>query len=178
MHVYTLRFAQCRVRSKRVQAFAHTLRAVMHVYTLRFVQCRVRGKRVQAFPRTLCAVMHVYSAGRVARHLAAAVPHREQRPFFFRLGSHLPLDRNCSGIMPHFQCMLGHFVVFIIHRTLTRTTGSLTCVCDLFAYVYTLGTSVYSFIRRIFVRVYTELDSGEMSGRPQSLARNCHPSMW
>ena len=30
-------------------------------------------------------------------------------------------------------CMLGYFDVSIIFQTLTRTTGSLTCVCDLFA---------------------------------------------
>ena len=29
-----------------------------------------------------------------------------------------------------------YFVVSIIHRTLSWTTGSLTCVCDLFACVY------------------------------------------
>ena len=33
--------------------------------------------------------------------------------------------------------MLGYLNVFIIHRNLTCTTGSLTCVGDLFVYVYT-----------------------------------------
>ena len=58
--------------------------------------------------------------------------------FFFGLGSHLPWSRNCSEIMPHFQCM--HFVVSIVHRTLTWTTISLMCVCDLFPCVYTRST--------------------------------------
>ena len=35
--------------------------------------------------------------------------------------------------------MLGYFGVSIIHRTLIWTTGSLTCVCDIFACVYTRG---------------------------------------
>ena len=48
----------------------------------------------------------------------------------------------------HFQCLLGYFDVAIIHRTLTWTTGSLTCVCGLYACAYTLGTSVNSLIRR------------------------------
>ena len=38
--------------------------------------------------------------------------------------------------------------ISIIHRTLTWSTGSLTCVCHLFARVYTRGTSVSSLIRR------------------------------
>ena len=54
--------------------------------------------------------------------------------------------------------MLGYFNVSIIHRTLTWTTGSLTCVCDLFACVDTRGTSVYSLIRRTFVE--SAQDSG------------------
>ena len=46
--------------------------------------------------------------------------------------------------------MLGYFGVSIVHRTLTWTTGSLTCVRDLFACVYTRGTSIDSLIRRTF----------------------------
>ena len=45
-----------------------------------------------------------------------------------------------------FYCMLGYFGVPIVHLTLTWTTGSLTCVGDLFACVYARGTSVYSLI--------------------------------
>ena len=48
--------------------------------------------------------------------------------------------------------MLGYFGVSIIRRTRTWTTGSLTCVCGLFACVYTRGTSVFSFIRGIFLQ--------------------------
>ena len=40
------------------------------------------------------------------------------------------------------------------------------------------GSSIYSLIRRTFIRVCTEFDSGEMSGREQSLAHNGHPSIW
>ena len=34
---------------------------------------------------------------------------------------------------------------------MTWTSGSLTCVSDLFTSVYTLGTLVYSFIQKIFI---------------------------
>ena len=61
--------------------------------------------------------------------------------------------------------MLGYLNVFIIHRNLTCTTGSLTCVGDLSVYVYTREALVYSLIRRTFRRDWTELDSGEISGR-------------
>ena len=39
--------------------------------------------------------------------------------------------------------MLGYSVVSIIHQTLTGSTGSLTCVCDLFAYMYTQTVPVH-----------------------------------
>ena len=60
-----------------------------------------------------------------------------QLPTFWRLG--------------HFQSMLGQFGVSTIHWTLTWTSWSLTCVCDLFALICSRGTSVYSFIWRTFV---------------------------
>ena len=44
--------------------------------------------------------------------------------------------------------------------------------------LYTTGTSVYSLIRRTFVESAQNFDSGENSGRAQSLARNGHPSIW
>ena len=68
--------------------------------------------------------------------------------------------------------MLNCFVVSIVHQTLTWSTGSLTCVCDLFACVYTWGTSVYnnSLIRRTFVESVQNFDSREIWGRAQSLA--------
>ena len=64
--------------------------------------------------------------------------------------------------------MLGYFVVSLVHRTLTWITGSLSYVCNIFAweseskcllsqykftrkFVYTRGTSVYSLIWRTFV---------------------------
>ena len=41
---------------------------------------------------------------------------------------------------PVLQVHDGSFIVSVIHRTLTWTTGSLTCVCDLScAFVYTRG---------------------------------------
>ena len=50
----------------------------------------------------------------------------------------------------------------------------LTCLCDLFACVYTLGTLVYSLIWRAFVKSAQELTLE----KSQSLARNDHPSRW
>ena len=56
----------------------------------------------------------------------------------------------------------GCFSVSIIHRTLTWTTGFLTCVHDLFCmhigYVHSGGTSVDSLVQRAFLghRVCTE----------------------
>ena len=70
-----------------------------------------------------------------------------------------------AGHYCHFSCMLGYFVVSIVRRTLTWTAASLTSV-------YTRGTSMNSLIRRKFVTVYAELDSGEISGRAPILARN------
>ena len=62
--------------------------------------------------------------------------------------------------------MMGSFDGSIIHRTLTWAAGSLTCVSDLLACVYTQETSVYSLIQRTSV-VCTELDSKTISGRVQ-----------
>ena len=49
--------------------------------------------------------------------------------------------------------MLGYFGVTIIHQTLTWTTGSLTCICDLFASARTQGDLglLSRCIRRTFV---------------------------
>ena len=60
--------------------------------------------------------------------------------------------------------MLGYLGVFIIHRTLTRTTGSLTCVCDLFPCVYTKMTSVYSLIQRTSVEFALDLTHEKFQG--------------
>ena len=53
-------------------------------------------------------------------------------------------------------CMLVYFVFSIIHRYLTWTTGSFTCICNIFpiVYNYTRETLVYSPIRRTFVCTY------------------------
>ena len=59
-------------------------------------------------------------------------------------------------------------------------TGSLTCVCGLFACVYTQETSVYSLILWTFVEPALNLTlEKSQGGRAQSkLARNSHPSIW
>lgn len=55
--------------------------------------------------------------------------------FFFRIASSFNTLKNFR----QFQCMLAYFGVSVTHRTLTRTTGSFTCVCDLVACVCTHG---------------------------------------
>ena len=45
-----------------------------------------------------------------------------------------------------FFVQAGLFCVFMRNQTLAWTTGSLMCVCDILAYVYTQGMSVYSLI--------------------------------
>ena len=70
-----------------------------------------------------------------------------------------------------YRVVLG---VSITHQTLMWTTWSLTRVCDLFACIYTRGTSVYSLNRRTFCRNCAEFDSREII----CLARNSHPSSW
>ena len=50
-----------------------------------------------------------------------------------------------------FQCVLGCVGVSIIHRTLTHTSGSLTCVCHLFCKRIFSLTCVWDlFCKRIF----------------------------
>ena len=49
------------------------------------------------------------------------------------------------------KCILGYSGVSIIHRTLTWTTGSLTCVCDLFAYIY-----IYIYSKKTWCLTSTE----------------------
>ena len=68
--------------------------------------------------------------------------------------------------------MLGYFVI------LTWTTGSLTCVRDLFARVYTRETSVYSLIQRTFVESAQNSTPEKSQDGSKSLARNGHPSIW
>ena len=66
---------------------------------------------------------------------------------FSSVGSLLPLSRNCSEIMPHFQCMLGYFVVSIIHRNSDM---------DYRIFNVRRETSVWSRIRRSFTRACTD----------------------
>ena len=61
-----------------------------------------------------------------------------------------------------------------MHRTLTWTTGSLS-FCKR---IHMGETSVYSLIRRTFVRICAEFDFGEVSWRAQSLTRDGEPSRW
>ena len=61
-----------------------------------------------------------------------------------------------------------------MHRTLTWTTGSLS-FCKR---IHMRETSVYSLIRRTFVRICAEFDFGEVSWRAQSLTRDGGPSRW
>ena len=60
--------------------------------------------------------------------------------------------------------MLGYFGVSTTRRTLTWTTWSLTCVCVIFACVYSRGTSVYSLIRRTFVESAQNLTPEKSQG--------------
>ena len=63
--------------------------------------------------------------------------------------------------------LLVHAVLFscsIIHQTLTWTASSFMCVCDLFACVYTWGTSVYSLIRRTSVESTQNLTPEKSQG--------------
>jgi len=61
-------------------------------------------------------------------------------------------------------CSVSCFGVSIIHRTLTSTTGSLTCESDLFACVDTRGTSVYSLYPKDFCRVCPEFETEKSQG--------------
>ena len=71
-----------------------------------------------------------------------------------------------------FQCMLGYFYVSIIHWT----TGSLTCACDLFACVYTQGTSVSSLIQKTFVESVQNLTPEKSwSGHSAQYVMVTHP---
>ena len=67
--------------------------------------------------------------------------------------------------------------VSILHWTLTWTTGSLMCACDLFARIYTLGPQFIVSSKACRCLVCTDFDSSKISWRAQSLALNRHPSM-
>ena len=70
-------------------------------------------------------------------------------------------------------CTPGYFGVSIIHRVLTWTTGSLTCVGYLFARL------AYTHWRRTFVESVQNLTMEKTaSWQAQSLASSCHSSIW
>ena len=79
--------------------------------------------------------------------------------------------------MVHVRC----FSVSIIHWTLTWNTGSLMCVCDLFACVYTQGL-VQCLIWMTFMGYSICTEFSPQGNLPtvstQSLAQNGHPSIW
>ena len=56
---------------------------------------------------------------------------------------------------------------------MTWTTGSLTCISDLFTSVHTLGTLVYNFIQKIFIDC-TEFYYGQFLGQVQGLTTVIH----
>lgn len=64
----------------------------------------------------------------------------------------------------------------IIHLTLTWNVGSLACICDRFACIYTWRALVYSLIYS-FIKSAQNF-SGEISGQVRSLARSGSPSTW
>ena len=104
--------------------------------------------------------MHHSNQSYLRKKLQTEIP-----PFFFV--QNFRVVSNSKKILTRLV-HAGFFVVSIVHRTLTWTTGSLTCVCDLFACVCTLGTSVSGLIRRTYV-VCIECDSREILGRAQNL---------
>ena len=72
-----------------------------------------------------------------------------------------------------FQCTQVYFAVCTIHPTWSWTTGPLPGLFHETA--YTQREPRFSLSWWAFHRVSTELDSGEISGWAQSLARNSHP---
>ena len=64
----------------------------------------------------------------------------------------------------HLYFTLGYFGVSIIHPAPTWTTGSLTCVNDLFARVHTRGTSVYSLTGKTVVESAQNLTAEKGQG--------------
>ena len=68
-----------------------------------------------------------------------------------------------NTLKTHFLCMLGYFAISIIYRTLIWTTGSFTCVCDLFACVYIRRPRFIITVssERLLYVVCTKIDYGE-----------------
>ena len=62
-----------------------------------------------------------------------------------KIGSFSSWKASCYTVaLPNLRCMLGCSSVSILYLTLTWNTGSLTCVRDLFACVYTRDLSLLS----------------------------------
>ena len=81
--------------------------------------------------------------------------------FFCRIVSNFKMMKTLT-LLVHDRC---YFLVSVINRTLTWTTGPLTCVCGLFLHAHTHGgTSVYSLIRRTFVESMQNVTPEESQG--------------
>ena len=76
--------------------------------------------------------------------------------------------------------MLGYFVLSIIHKILTWTTGSFHVhIYDLYACEYTCKLQhIIIASSKGFCSVSTEFDSWEISELAHSLAHSSHPSLW
>ena len=88
-----------------------------------------------------------------------------EHPVFLFLYS---VQFQCSEGSDTFECMLGYFDVFITHQTLTWTTGSLMCTCDLFACVYTWETLVYNLIWKTLVEFAQNLTPHKSQGKQKA----------
>ena len=70
-----------------------------------------------------------------------------------------------SWALLSFLVHLGCLVVSIVRPTLTWPSGSLTCICNLFACLCTMGTVVYCLIRSTFVESALNLTLEKSQGR-------------
>ena len=86
--------------------------------------------------------------------------------FFFRIVSNFKMVKTLT-LLVHAGLF---YVVSIIHRTLTWTTGSLTCVYMIFLHAYTHGGHRFIVSSE---RTFVESDSGEITGRA-----GAKPSTW
>ena len=76
-------------------------------------------------------------------------------------------------VLFHFHSPLNADMDYKIFNVRMWSFCMCTCMCTWRTSVYN-----YSLIQRTFVTVCTEFDSGEISGRSQSLAHNSQPSIW
>ena len=83
----------------------------------------------------LCVVMKVLSHASAKKKKKRLNALKFQIwPFYRSFSSEIMAGK---GLRMTLLVHAGYFGVSIIHRTRTWTTGSLTCVCDLFACIYT-----------------------------------------